>query len=203
MEIGEPVIGERHAGEVGDLRREVGAGVERLGDREVHAQVAPVGSARRHAIRRHAPDADCQRRADDQRRQGGKRQGARKVRRRPRRSRAGERGHRDRDGEHGGREEDGAPRVAAGHLGEPVDEVRRERDRADDRQTQPARAVDSRRQKAHGAPARHDEQHRPDGQRRQRRNEPRDEERSGDRGARHDGAAGRGPHRLRIIAAPP
>ena len=45
VEVGEPVIGQWHTGEVRHLRREVRAGIERLGNREVHAEVAPVRAA--------------------------------------------------------------------------------------------------------------------------------------------------------------
>ena len=80
VEVGEPVIDERLAGEVRNLRREVAAGVQRLGDREVDAEVAPVRAARAHAVGRHAPDAGAEDDADHRGGQGG--HGERRCRRR-------------------------------------------------------------------------------------------------------------------------
>ena len=50
VEVGEPVVGQRHAGEVGHLRREV-AGRDARADRDVDQQVAPVPAAARPSHR--------------------------------------------------------------------------------------------------------------------------------------------------------
>ncbi len=54
VEIGEPVVGQRLAGEVGDLRREV-AGRDARPDRDVDEEVAPVPAAADPAVGRLVP----------------------------------------------------------------------------------------------------------------------------------------------------
>ena len=54
LEVGEPVVGQRHAGEVGDFRREV-AGRDARADRDVDQQVAPVPAAADPAVGRLVP----------------------------------------------------------------------------------------------------------------------------------------------------
>ena len=61
VEVGEPVVDERLAGEERDLRREV-ARVDRLGNGHVDAQVAPVRAGHEHGARVGLPQAagkDC------------------------------------------------------------------------------------------------------------------------------------------------
>ena len=70
VEIGEPVVDERLAGEVRHLRREV-ARVERLGDREVDPQVAPVRAAGRDPVRGRAPEPGLQDRPHEARAAAG------------------------------------------------------------------------------------------------------------------------------------
>ena len=70
VEVGEPVVDQRLAGEVRHLRREV-AGVQRLGDRQVDAQVAPVRPAGGHAVRRRVPQAAVQHQPHERRAPGG------------------------------------------------------------------------------------------------------------------------------------
>ena len=62
VEVGEPVVGQRHAGEVGDLGREVAGGDARP-DRDVDEQVAPVPAAGDPAVGRLVPAVACRARA--------------------------------------------------------------------------------------------------------------------------------------------
>ena len=70
VEVGEPVVGQRHAGEVGHLRREV-AGRDARADGDVDQQVAPVPAATDPAIGRLRPAVDAEDRKDDQADGGG------------------------------------------------------------------------------------------------------------------------------------
>ena len=70
VEVGEPVVGQRHAGEVGHLRREV-AGRDARADGDVDQQVAPVPAAAHPAIGRLDPAVDAEDSEDDEADGGG------------------------------------------------------------------------------------------------------------------------------------
>ena len=79
VEVGEPVVGQRRAGEVGDLRREV-AGRDARADRDVDEEVAPVPAARHPAVGRLDPAVRCPGRARTTRPDGGRHDPGRRVR---------------------------------------------------------------------------------------------------------------------------
>ena len=185
MEVGEPVIGQRLAGEVRDLGREV-AGRDARADRDVDEEVAPVPAARHPAVGRLDPAVRAQHEEDHQAR-GDRHDPGRRVRpkgaceARPGRScqrgepatpdeREPDAGERQEHGRH-----DDRSASEAADPGDDVHQVGRDVDAGDDRGPDRTRDRQARHDPADDDPARDEEQDRPDQDDRAQRHRPGDE----------------------------
>ena len=221
MEVGEPVVGQRHAGEVRDLRREVAGGDARP-DRDVDEEVAPVPAAGDPAVRRLDPAVAAEDREDDQAGRRGDDPGRRvasRARRRCRRGVGRARGASQRWRISANASAPTASRTALTRIaGRPkpttrattFDEVRRHVRARDDGDPDGARSRQVRRDPPDDDPARDDEEDRPDQDDRSDRHEERHDRATEDReqhpadgrDGRRDGgvAGGRGFHSGTMIA---
>ncbi len=205
MEVREPVIDERDAGEVGHVRREVAPRVQGLRDRQVDAEIAPVRATRADAVGRHAPDPDPEGHRHHRGRQEPHGQRGGRLTQRPDGGSADAAQQCDRDRER--KEPDDAEHHAAavppGEVAQPVDQVRRDGDGQDDREPEATGGVDPRLEARDHEPARDEHEDRPHHDDGHRWHEPGERQRRRERHAGKEGAAGRLAHRLRIIRRGP
>ena len=198
VEVGEPVVGQRLAGEVGDLRREV-AGRDARPDRDVDEEVAPVPAAADPAVRGLVPAVAHQDDEHDRRRRPAARNQAEPVvpdgERRCRRGSAGGAARasdggccattsgRDREQD---RADDDRLAPEPADPGDDVDEVGRDVGAGHDRRADRARVRQVRDDPPDDDPARDEEEDRPDEDDRAQRHRPGDERADADGGQDRD-----------------